>query len=31
VRCRVVTDATVARANQPEEQAEQPDIAHERM
>ena len=26
VRCRVVTDATLARANQPEEQAEQPDL-----
>ena len=26
VRCRVVTDATLARANQPEEQAKQPDL-----
>jgi hypothetical protein len=26
VRCRVVTDATLSRANQPEEQAKQPDL-----
>jgi hypothetical protein len=26
VRCRVVTDATLARANQLEEQAKQPDL-----
>ena len=26
VRCRVVTDATLARANQPEEQGKQPDL-----